>query len=213
MISVGYDPAVTNRAGDMTPQMMVLGAAAAGPGTVKEIQKRLVDLWPAADFHSNAAHTNVPLLEAAGHMRLIEEGGERAQSRYEITERGWERVRSWVSRWPPDPPFREAIHGKAQFARLDQVPELVKMVRAQEERFKTASDRAQGKLLSEERLQEKVPPRGWLEEFNAAINVAQLKDETLYWADIAARREKYGDELEEIHERFAEKARQASEER
>ncbi|HYB23188.1 MAG TPA: hypothetical protein VED41_05290 [Solirubrobacteraceae bacterium] len=204
---------MSNRAGDMTPQMMVLGAVAAEPGTAKEIQKRLVDLWPAADFDRNAAHTNLPLLEEAGHVRLLEEGAAPAQNRYEITEAGWEHIREWVSRWPPDPRFREAIHGKAAFARLEDLPEIVRMARAQQERFQTESDKAQGKLLSMERLQAKVPPRNLDEELSAAINLAHLRDMTLYWGDLAARREKYADELQEIHQRFATKARQANEER
>lgn len=212
MLDVGYDRLVRNRAGDMTPQMMVLGAIASGPGTVMQVQKRLADLWPAADFSRNAAHTNLPLLEERGYVRVVEKGEEPPQNRYAIAEEGWAHLRDWVSRWPPDPANREAIHGKAQFATLEDLPEILRMVRAQQERCQAESDKAQGKLLSEQRLQSKLPPRGWAEELGAELRMANLRDLTLYWGDIAARRRAYGDEVEEIYEQFSARARLAGEE-
>jgi DNA-binding PadR family transcriptional regulator len=210
VIGVGYDPAVRNRAGDMTPQMMVLGTLAAGPGTVREIQKRLVHQWPSADFSANAAHSNLPVLEEQGYVRLVEEGGKPSQNHYAISEAGWAHIREWVSRWPPDPANREAIHGKAQFATLQDLPELVRMVRDQQERCQAESDKAHGKLLSEQRLQSKLPPRDLAEELGAALRIATLRDLTLFWGDYAARRKAYGDALEEIHQRFSTKAQLAS---
>jgi DNA-binding PadR family transcriptional regulator len=195
----------------MTPQMMVLGAIASGPGTVMEVQRRLSDLWPAADFSRNAAHTNLPLLEDRGYVRVVEKGEEQSQNLYAIAEAGWTHLREWVSHWPPDPANREAIQGKAQFATLEDLPEILRMVRAQQERCQAESDKAQGKLLSEQRLQSKLPPRGWAEELGAELRMANLKDLTLYWSDIAARRKAYGDEVEEIYQRFSARAPLASE--
>lgn len=201
-----------NRPGDMTPQMMVLAATTAGPGTVREIQKRLVAQWPSADFSPNAAHSNLPSLEEQGYVRLVEGGEKPSQSCYAISEPGWTHLRSWVRNWPPEPASREAIHGKAAFASLEDLPEIVRMVRAQQEHCETASDKAQGKLLSEQRLQRKLPPSGWAEELGAELRMANLKDLTLYWGDIAARRRAYGDEVEEIYQRFSARARLAGEE-
>jgi DNA-binding PadR family transcriptional regulator len=195
----------------MTPQMMVLGATIAGPGTVAEIQKRLLDLWPAADFEENAAHSNLPLLADKGLVEVVERGQRKPEDRYAINERGWAHIREWVARWPPDPALREPIPAKTQLARLEEFPLLVEMARAQAERCRDASDRAQGKLLSTERLLQKRPPGNVEEEFSVATRVAQLKDEALAWADIAARRDNYADDLERIVQRFSGEAHGAGE--
>jgi hypothetical protein len=195
----------------MTPRMMVLAATVAGSGTTAEIQKRLIEIWPAADFDRNAAHTNLPLLAEAGFVDLAE-GARPTESRYEINDSGWAHIRKWVARWPPDPALREAIHAKAKLARLEELPLVIAMVKAQAERCRTESDQAQGKLLSHERLLEKVPPRDIDEQFSAEIRGAQFEDEALAWGDLAARREKYAGNLQRIHDRFSKEARKADSE-
>jgi DNA-binding PadR family transcriptional regulator len=198
-------PAVRNQSGDMTPQMMVLCATIAGPGTFSEVQKRLVAMWPAADFDSNAAHGNLPSLAEKGLLEIVERGERKAEDLYAINDKGWAHIRKWVASWPPDPALREPIPAKTSLARLDQLPLLIEMDRAQAERCRAASDAAQAKLLSEERLREKRPPRNPSEEFNAAIRVAQLKHETLAWGDIAAQLDNHADDLEMILEQFSER--------
>jgi DNA-binding PadR family transcriptional regulator len=192
----------------MTPRMMVLAATVASSGTTAEIQKRLVDFWPAADFDSNAAHTNLPSLAEAGFLDLVE-GSRPTENRYEINEDGWALIRKWVARWPPDPALREAIHAKAKLARLEELPSVIAMVKAQAERCRSESDRAQGKLLSHERLLEKVPPRDTDEQFSSEIRGAQFEDEALAWGDLAARREKYAGNLQRIYDRVSKEARRA----
>ncbi len=197
----------------MTPQMMVLGAVASGgPGTAREVQKRLANLWPGADFSRNAALTNLPVLAARGYLRVVEEGEEPSQNRYAIVEAGMAHLHEWVSRWPPDPANREAIHVKTQFAALEDLPEIVRMVRAQQEYCQKESDKAQTRLLAEERVRSKLPPRDWAEELDADLRKANLEDLTLYWGDIADRRNAYGDKVDEIYKRFSARARPAGEE-
>ncbi|HTU79400.1 MAG TPA: hypothetical protein VMF09_11625 [Solirubrobacteraceae bacterium] len=193
-----------NRAGDMTPQMMVLCATIAGPGTISEVQKRLVALWPAADFDSNASHSNLPSLAAKGLLERVEQGERQTEDVYALNDKGWAHIRKWVASWPPDPALREPITAKARLARLDQLPLLIEMARAQAERCRAASDAAQARLLSEERILEKRAPRNTNEEFNAAIRVAQLKHETLVWSDIAVQFDNYADDLEKTFKRFSE---------
>jgi DNA-binding PadR family transcriptional regulator len=212
VLSVGYDPAMRNRAGEMTPQMMVLAATTAGPGTVREIQKRLVERWPSADFRKNSAHNNLPLLEEQGCVRLVEQGEKPSQDIYAIADMGWAALRTWVTRWPPDPANRDAIHVKVQFARLDDLPEIVRMVRAQESLCQEESDKAQARLLAAERLLSKRPPRNWEEELDAELKKAELEDVTLFWGDIAIRRKAYGDQVEDSYRRFSARARLAGEE-
>jgi DNA-binding PadR family transcriptional regulator len=212
VIVVGYDPAVSSRDSDMTPQMMVLGTVAMGAGTVPEIQRRLVERWPAAAFPRNAAHSNLPRLEALGYVRVVEVGEDpREKPRYAIQEAGWMHLREWVGLWPPDPTSREAIHAKTHYAKLTDLPEIVRMVRAQQLHCEEESDIAQTTLLREQRLQGKSPPRDRAEKLRAALKTATLKDQTLYWGDLAARRKMYGDDLEEIYRRFLTSSRLADE--
>jgi DNA-binding PadR family transcriptional regulator len=194
----------------MTPRMMVLAATVAGTGTTAEIQKRLVEVWPSADFDRNAAHTNLPLLAEAGLVDL-EVGARPTENRYAINETGWAHIRKWVARWPPDPALREPIHAKAKLARIEELPLLIAMDTAQANRCSTASDQAQGKLVTHERLLEKVPPRTLDEQFDAEMRGAQFEDEALAWGDIAARRAKHATRLQKIYDRFSEEARKASE--
>jgi DNA-binding PadR family transcriptional regulator len=196
----------------MTPQMMVLGATIAGPGTIAEIQKRLVELWPAADFDGNASHTNLPLLADKELVDVVERGERKVENRYAINDKGWAHIREWVARWPPDPALREPIPAKTRLARLEDLPFLIEMARAQAERCGGASDSAQGKLVSEERLLEKRPPRNADEEFSVAIRVAQGKLESLGWGDLQAQYENYADDVERIFKRFSKGERPDDEE-
>jgi DNA-binding PadR family transcriptional regulator len=187
----------------MTPQMMVLGATIAGPGTIAEIQKRLVELWPAADFDGNASHTNLPLLADKELVDVVERGERKTENRYAINDKGWAHIREWVARWPPAPALREPIPAKTRLARLEDLPFLIEMTRAHAKRCGNSSDTAQGKLVSQERLLEKRPPCNVEEEFDVAVQVAQGKHESVAWGDSQAQLENYADDLERIYKRFS----------
>ena len=202
-----------NRKGDMTPQMMVLGVLAMGPGTVADVQRRLVDLFPSADFSKNAAHGNLPRLAEHGYARLVETGAQSTHERYEVAEAGLGCVRDWVSSPPSVPAIREPVYGKVAFAMLEELPEVVRFVRAQQEFCEAASEKAHEQMQTEKRLQQKAPPRGWREELAAARRIMHLKHLKLSWIDIAARYKAYADEVEEMYVRFARKARLAGGER
>lgn len=191
--------------------MMVLGALASGPGTSAEIQKRLADLWPAADFDRNAAHGNLPGLAAAGLAVVVEEGVRQANVRYEITGAGWVHIRDWVAQWPPALALREPIPAKARLARLDELPSIIDMSRALAVRCTEESDKAHGKLTSRERLRAKAQPRDADEEYDAAMSVVQLEDEVLTWSDFAARWLKFANNVEREYVRFSKGAQDADE--
>jgi hypothetical protein len=195
----------------MTPQVMVLGALAAKPGTVTEVQKRLAGLWPTADFPRNAAHTNLPRLAELGYALLLEPGEEPSQNYYEIAEAGTVYLREWVRRRPSDPANRDPILAKAQFATVGDLPEIVSMARDYHARCQEVSDDAQMKLLSDERLLVKLPPRNWQEEFEAELRKAALEAVTGSWGDLADRRQAYADAVDTIYEKFSARARLASE--
>ncbi len=211
MIGVGYDPGVRKIAGDMTPQMMVLGTLAAKPGTATEVQKRLAELWPTADFPKNAAHTNLPRLAELGYALLLEPGEIPSQNYYEIAEAGTVYLHKWVRSRPSDPANRDPILAKAQFATLADLPEIVSMARDYQARYQEVSDDAQMRLLSDERLLAKRPPTNWQEEVQAELKKAALEAITGSWGDLADRRQAYADTIDAIHKKFSARARLASE--
>ncbi len=192
-----------NRDGDMTPQMMVLGLACEEPGTVADVQRRLTDLFVSADFPKNAAHTNLPALAAKGHVLLVEEGAEPSQNRYEGTPAGFRRLREWVTSRPPVPAIRETIHGKVEFATLDELVELMILVRAEAKACQVTSDYAHERMLTEQRRRLRMQPKGWAEQLDAELSTAHLIDVKMMWDDVAVRRRKLGDRLERIYRQFA----------
>jgi DNA-binding PadR family transcriptional regulator len=205
-----YDPGVPNRARkltnterSLTSRIMVLGALARGPGTALEIKARLNDLLPGAGYDRNTAHMSLPALAAEGCARVIEEGAVPSQARYEITEAGMAEIRDWVRRPEPDSAVRDPIHGKAVFARLDDLPILIGYARAKEQHYRAVADKAQAKLLSAERIREKAAPRTREEELSEELWCAVLEDLTRYWEGLATNREKFANNLDEIRERFS----------
>ncbi|HXB66576.1 MAG TPA: hypothetical protein VNV42_17085 [Solirubrobacteraceae bacterium] len=191
----------------MTPQMMVLGVVAERPGTVSDIQRRLSDLFSSADFPPNSAHGNLPALRKKGYVRTVG-GAEPTSDVYQITNAGVEHLRDWVRSPPPHPAMREPIHGKVEFATLDELAEVIIMVRADVRACQLASDEAHTRMLSEQRS--RVVARrschGWAQELDDELSAAHMADVTLMWNDIAERRRKLAIRLEEIHKRFKSRA-------
>lgn len=190
------------RAGDMTPQMMVLGIVAEAPGSVADVQRRLSDLFCSADFPSNSAHGSLPVLAGKGYVRLVK--GTEQTGDYEITKAGIERLRDWVRSSPPRPAMREAIHGKVEFATLDELAEVIVMVRVEVRACQLTSDEAHARMLSEQRsrVAARGERKGWQQELDDELSAAHLADVTLMWSDIATRRRKLADRLAAIHRHF-----------
>lgn len=188
----------------MTPRMMVLGLACEEPGTVADIQRRLSDLFTAAAFPKNSAHTSLPRLAKDGYVRLLDDGTER----FEGTQEGIGYLREWVTRSPPAPAIREAIHGKIEFAgTLDELLEIMIFVRAEAKALQICSDDAHHRMLAEQRRRLRGRPKHWAEEMDAELTAAHLLDAKMTWEDAAARRRKLGDRLEMIYRRYAGRAR------
>ena len=192
----------------MTPQLMVLGIVAERSGTVSDIQRRLSDLFCSADCSPNSAHGSLPTLATKGHVRLVQKGAEPSGDLYEITKAGIEHLREWVLRSPPRPAMREAIHGKVEFATLAELAELIVIVRTEVLACQAASDEAHKRMLAEQRnrIAARGKSGGWPQELDDELSSEHLRDVVLMWDDIAARRRKLADRLEDIHKRFKAKA-------
>jgi hypothetical protein len=195
-----------NRAGDMTPQMMLLGVIVTEAGTVADIQRRLIDMFPAAGFTRNVAHTSLPVLAAHGHVRLVREGAEDSQDFYEATSAGIGCLEQWVERPLPPPAVREAVHGKCEFAGLEDLAALLRDVRAEEKRCKAESEDAHQRLLAAQRTRRKLPAPQRRAQLGMALTMIHLRDVAITLNDRANRRLQLGNELEALIEHFAGKA-------
>ncbi len=182
--------------------MMVLGLVVEQAGTVADTQLRLTEVFPSAGFSRNAAHTSLPSLAEQGYVRLVEQGAETSQNRYEATDAGIGHLREWVSTPPPPPAIREAVHGKFEFGSLEELAMLLRMIRVEEKACKAESNKAHARMLSEQRTRLKLPATHWRAELGMALSMIHLKDVALTWNDRANRRLAVGNELEELIRRF-----------
>lgn len=196
------------RAGDMTPQLMVLGIVAERSGSVSDIQRRLADLFCSADCPPNSAHGSLPTLAEKGHVRLVRKGAEPPGDVYAITKAGIAHLREWVLSAPPRPAIREAVHGKVEFATLDELAELIVIVRTEVRACQAASDEARERMLAEQqnRIAARGKRAGWAQELDDDLSAEHVRDVVLMWDDTATRRRQLADRLEEIHKRYKAKA-------
>lgn len=192
----------------MTPELMVLGIVAERSGKVADIQRRLSDLFCSTDCSPNTAHGSLPRLADKGLVRLVEEGAEPSADVYEITKAGIARLREWVLSQPPRPAMREAIHGKVEFATLDELAELILIIRTEVLACQAASDEAHKRMLAEQRnrIAARGKRSGWAQELDDELSAEHVRDVLLAWDDVAVRRRKLADRLEDIHKRYKAKA-------
>jgi len=200
--------AAVRRAGDMTPQLMVLGIVAERAGTVSDIQRRLSDLFCSSDCSPGTAHGSLPTLAEKGHVRLVQKGVEPPGDLYEITKAGIQHLREWVLNAPPRPAIRDAIHGRVEFATLAELEELIFIIRTEVRACQAASDEAHERMLAEQRnrIAARGTSSGWAQELDDELTGEHLRDVVLMWDDTAARRRQLAAGLEAIHKKYKSKA-------
>jgi DNA-binding PadR family transcriptional regulator len=194
--------ATVNRKGDMTPMKMVLGVACEEPGTVAEIQSRLTDLFVSAGFAANAAHTSLPALAERGHLRVVHDEPE---DRYESTPAGVEELRRWV-RCKPPLALRESVHGRVEFATLDELADVIIAVWAEAKEAQINSDECQMRMLYVQRrrtLLRRGKGKSTADDLDAELSAIRTADVRLMWEDMANRRRKLALRLEELYSRYA----------
>jgi DNA-binding PadR family transcriptional regulator len=182
---------------------MVLAVTAEEGGTVADIQRRLSDLFLSADFPKTSAHGALPNLAKKGYVRLVDQGEHDSQNYYEITDRGMDRLRQWITDRSPIPAMRDAMHGKLEFAHLDHLVDLTIELRAQAKACQVTSDDAHRRMLTEQRRRVSLRrrPRDWEQELDDELSGAHLEDVKLMWEDIAQRRRKLADKVERIYQK------------
>jgi hypothetical protein len=104
--------------------------------------------------------------------------------------------------------MRDAVHGKVEFATLDELAEVIVGLRAEVIAFQAVSDEAHARMLAEQRNRIAACGRGggWPQELDEDLSSEHIRDVVLMWDDFAARRRKLANRLEDIHKRYKAKA-------
>ncbi|MGW1889193.1 PadR family transcriptional regulator [Streptomyces sp. NPDC002004] len=86
----------------MSLKHALLGLLADGPASgydlLRTFRSSLSNVWPATQ---SQVYTDLGRLDAAGHIRVVEEGP-RGRKTYAITDTGREELRHWMVQVPPD---------------------------------------------------------------------------------------------------------------
>jgi DNA-binding PadR family transcriptional regulator len=182
---------------DVTPRMMVLGLVIQQPDTVAGVGRRLAEQFASARFSRGSAHKNLPSLAEEGYVRLVSRGAEPPLDRYEATPEGISHLRGWLRRPQLPPVMRDALQGKLEFAALEDLAALVRVVREEEHAYTAACHVAHGRLLSEQRSRRRARPDEPV-DWRVRLRGIQSKDEATLWTLMSQRLERLRGELEEL---------------
>jgi hypothetical protein len=186
---------------ELPGSMAVLGLVIEQPNdTVSHIGHCLGQRFIRARFARSTAHSSLPRLAHSGRVRCthLERGNDRSLDRYEATAEGVEAFEKWMFELPTaTPALREAMYGRIELCRPEDLPRLIAMVRQEEaisdDMYKEAAWR-----LRQQRLG-KAPSA----DYTRRIREVLLYADPLHWS---ARSERYAliaERLEEIAQEIA----------
>jgi hypothetical protein len=123
---------------DLPASMVVLGLLIGKPGqTIAEVAHSLNERFPGSRFNPATAHSTLPQMTRGGRhrprVRCVYRApgqGERAQDRYVPTREGVRVYRAWMHMVPSEsgpPALREALYGRIELCRLEDLPELIRI--------------------------------------------------------------------------------------
>jgi len=176
--------------------MAVLGIVIEQPNdTVSHIGHCLGQRFTRARFARSTAHSSLPRLAHSGRVRRthLEGGNDRSLDRYEATREGLDAFDKWMFELPSaTPALREAMYGRIEFCRPEDLPRLIKMVRQEEaisdDMYKEAAWR-----LRQQRLKKTGPT-----DYARSIREVLLYADPLHWSSRAERYALIAERLEEI---------------
>src|ERR1700730_515934 len=121
---------------ELPGSMAVLGLVIEQPNhTVAQIGHCLGQRFTRARFARSTAHSSLPRLAHSGRVRRthLEGGNDRSLDRYEATREGLDAFDKWMFELPSaTPALREAMYGRIEFCRPEDLPRLIKIVRQEE---------------------------------------------------------------------------------
>jgi hypothetical protein len=128
---------------ELPGSMVVLGLLIEQPGqTVAEVAHSLDERFERSRFNPATAHNALPQMERGGQqqprVRCIYRAsgrGHKAQDRYDPTHEGVRVYRAWMHAVPSEsgpPALREALYGRIELCRLEDLGELIRIAREEE---------------------------------------------------------------------------------
>jgi len=177
--------------------MAVLGIVIQQPNdTVTHIGQCLDRRFTRARFARSTAHSTLPRLAEAGrvHRTYRAPGRDRPKDRYEATAQGVEVFRSWMFELPSArPALREAMYGRIELSRPEDLPRLIKMARQEEAVSDALYKDALARLRGHAAASRQHPG-----DYSRQVREVLLYVDPLHWS---SRSERYGliaERLEEI---------------
>jgi hypothetical protein len=181
--------------------MAVLGLVIEQPdATVSHIGQCLGQRFHRSRFARSTAHSALPRLAHLGRVRLthLEQGNDRSLDRYAATSTGVETFQAWMFEQPnARPALREAMYGRIELCRPEDLPRLIEMAR-REEAISDDMYREATWKLRQQRLKRTTP-----DDDVSQIREVLLYADPMHWS---ARSERYAliaERLEEIANEIA----------
>jgi DNA-binding PadR family transcriptional regulator len=182
---------------ELPASMAVLGIVIEQPNeTVGQIGQCLDRRFTRARFARSTAHNTLPRLAGAKHVRRTHQapGGGRSKDRYEATPSGIELFRSWMTDLPAAiPALRDAMYGRIELARLEDLPRLIEMARREEALSGDLYAQAAVRLRQHTLARQREPP-----DLLSQVREVLLYADPMHWASRSERYKVIADRLEEI---------------
>src|SRR6202035_297612 len=186
---------------ELPGSMAVLGLVIEQPNdTVSHIGHCLGQRFTRARFARSTAHSSLPRLAHSGRVRRthLERGNDRSLDRYEDTTEGLEAFHAWMFELPSaTPALREAMYGRIEFCRPEDLPRLIRMVR-KEEAVSDDMYREAAWRLRRQRLKNADAA-----DYARKIREVLLYADPLHWSSRAERYALIAERLEEIAKEIA----------
>jgi hypothetical protein len=181
--------------------MAVLGIVIEQPNdTVSHIGHCLGQRFTRSRFARSTAHSSLPRLAHSGRVRRthLAPAKDRSLDRYEATTEGREAFRTWMFELPSaTPALREAMYGRIELCRLEDLPRMIEMVRQEEavsdDMYKEAAWR-----LRQQRLKKADPT-----DYTRKIREVLLYADPMHWSSRSERYALIAERLEEIAKEIA----------
>jgi len=187
--------------GELSASMAVLGLVIEEPRDASSVAQRLSERFRPARFAPSTAHMTLPRLEAQGFVRRAPVNGSSHQ-RYEATEEGVERFRSWLRTSPTGPPaLREALHARIELSQPGDLEQLIEITDRERRTCEREYAAARGRV---EEARQVARLNGSDGDWSALVRDVVMVDEAMIWAYRAARLERLHGRLETLSNRLSE---------
>jgi hypothetical protein len=184
---------------ELTPMGAVLALVVQHrrPDTMSNYQTRLSQRFPHANFARNAAHNSLRSLANKGFVRLVDQGVEPTDDRYEATPMGVMWCRRWVRGSANGlPEVRDTMRGRLMFSAAGDLSAFISSLRAEEDACAHEYAKAHGRELT---VRDSHVARE-NQDYNTRIDRILLTDEAASWAAMTKRCMRLRKQLEEVRD-------------